>query len=200
MLQDKLPRKTRSRLRDSAHRYGWISIGLHWLSATAIIALWFIGNRILDGTSEVSVDARRALHVSVAACVWLLLLFRIAWRFRAHHPYLRGQSARIHRVAKSVHYTMLVVVAVMLVSGPLLVWFDGEPVRIFGRLSIESPFGAAEAARELAWTAHSTGALLLLWLVLLHIGGALKHLMFYSDDTIARMIWPGRKIEPGEAE
>lgn len=196
MLQDKLPRKTRSRLRDSQHRYGWISILLHWLTAIAVMVLWFIGNGIMAGDSTASIDARRSLHVSIAASVWLLLLFRIAWRYRSRHPFIRGQSTRIHRIAKIVHYTMLVTIAAMLISGPMLLWLDGKPIRIFGLLSIPGPFGTAEALREFAWFMHSTGALLLFWLVLVHIGGALKHLMFHSDDTIARMIWPGSKAEP----
>ena len=30
----------------------------------------------------------------------------------------------------------------------------------------------------------------ILWLTLVHIGGALKHLMFHDDDTIARIFVP----------
>ena len=37
-------------------------------------------------------------------------------------------------------------------------------------------------------------------LVIVHIGGALKHLMFHTDDTIVRMLWPGRTDEKEAAE
>ncbi len=63
--------------------------------------------------------------------------------------------------------------------------------------AIQSPLheellGESESIRELARFVHSNTAWLLFGLVLLHIGGALKHLMFHADDTIARMIWPGK--------
>lgn len=37
---------------------------------------------------------------------------------------------------------------------------------------------------------HSLSANILFFLVVLHILGTLKHLMFHEDETIARMIWP----------
>ncbi len=194
MLQDNLPRQTPPDFLDSASHYGWISILLHWLTAIAIIALWIIGNSIPDGESETVVVSRRALHVSIAASVWLLLLFRIFWRLRSRHPQLRGQTRRTHVIAMSVHYTMLAIVLLMLISGPLLIWLADKPIVVFQLLSIESPLAASPALREIVWTFHATGALMLLWLALLHIAGALKHLMFHDDDTIARMLWPGKAV------
>ena len=87
---------------------------------------------------------------------------------------------------------MLMLLVAMMLSGPLLVWAGGNHIGVFGLVSIPSPFAASDALRSVAWYLHSKAAMLLLVLVLLHIGGALKHLMFHSDDTIVRMIWPGR--------
>jgi cytochrome b561 len=182
---------TNSRLYDTASVYGWISILLHWTTAAIIIVLWFIGKSIM-GLDSGDVDDRRALHVSIAASAWLLLVFRALWRFRSGHPHVRGQSAFIHRVARSAHYAMLAVVLLMLLSGPLLVWSRGQAITLFGGLSIPGPFAESESLSQAAWFLHSNAAMLLFWLVLLHIGGALKHLMFHTDDTVARMIWPGK--------
>jgi cytochrome b561 len=171
---------------------------LHWVTAIIVIALWFIGRSITDLGPE-QMDSRRALHVSVAASAWLLLVLRVFWRFRSGHPRIRGQSDLIHYVARTTHYTMLLLMIVMLFSGPILVWSSGNPIVIFGALSIPSPFGHVESMSRLAWFIHSNAAILLFWLVLLHIGGALKHLMFHSDDTIVRMIWPGKAGKDGAA-
>ena len=178
-------------IHDSHTRYGWTSIALHWITAIAVIALWVIGKSIFSSEPDF-VDARRSLHVSIAAGAWLILLLRIVWRFRERHPRVRGQSLRIHRIAKAAHYAMLMLLLAMMLSGPLLVWAGGSPIGIFGLVSIPAPFAASDALRSLAWYLHSKAAMLLLVLVLLHIGGALKHLMFHSDDTIVRMIWPGK--------
>lgn len=180
-----------SQLHDSRSVYGWISILLHWISAGIIIALWIIGQNILNGNAD-NADATRGLHVSIAASAWLLIAARIIWRMRSGHPHVRGLSTGIHRIAKSAHYIMLVALATMLVSGPLLVWSGGDSIDVFGVFDLPSPMDASDGLREVAWLLHSNAAMVLLWLVLLHIGGALKHLMFHSDDTIIRILWPGK--------
>lgn len=176
---------------DSLSTYGWPSIVLHWLTAAVIIALWFIGKSIGTVPAE-AMDSRRSLHVSIAMTAWLILAFRIAWRIRSRHPHVRGQSLRIHRIARTTHYTMLALLALMLLSGPFLAWSGGQPISVFGVVSLPSPVGASESVRTIAGTVHGNAALLLFLLTIVHIGGALKHLMFHSDDTIVRMIWPGK--------
>lgn len=181
-----------SNLFDDASVYGWISILLHWVTAIAIIALWFLGKSIF-ASSTLEIDAQRSLHVSIAASVWLIVLARIIWRVRSGHPQVRGQTLLIHRIAKTAHYAMLIALLLMLVSGPVMVWAGGYPVGVFSLIAIPGPVPESESLRSLAWFVHSNSALLLLILVILHIGGALKHLMFHTDDTFARMIWPGKR-------
>jgi cytochrome b561 len=191
MLQEEEQQIERSNLHDSDSVYGWISILLHWVTAIVIIILWFLGKSIMNVLPE-DTDAQRQLHVSIAASAWIVILLRIIWRFRSGHPHVKGQTMVTHRVAKVVHYTMLITVVLMLVSGPIMVWSGGNPITVFEWLSIPGPFSNSEETRSFAWFIHSNSALLLSGLVMLHIGGALKHLMFHSDDTVARMIWPGK--------
>ena len=191
-------RDRQSRLYDTGSIYGWISILLHWVTAIIVIALWFIGQSIMNVSLE-EVDDRRALHVSVAASAWLLLIVRTLWRFRSGHPHVRGQSDSIHRIAVVAHYAMLIIMLLMLLSGPLMVWTGGRAIAIFDTICIPGPLGESETLGELAWFIHSNAAMALFWLVILHIGGALKHLMFHADDTIARMIWPGKNTKDDKA-
>ena len=191
MLQEKKQQKTHSNLYDSDSVYGWVSILLHWVTAIAIIVLWFVGKSITDAAPE-DTDAQRQLHISIAASAWLVILIRVIWRFRSGHPHVIGQTLFIHRIAQVAHYSMLALVILMLVSGPMMVWSNGNPVTIFSWISIPGPIGASESTRTFAWFIHSNASWLLLWLFLLHVGGALKHLMFNDDDTMVRMIWPER--------
>ena len=194
MLQEKEQLKAQSIWYDSDSVYGWISILLHWFTAIIIIVLWVVGKSIMNAVPE-EVDAQRSLHVSIAASAWLLIFVRIVWRARSGHPHLHGQTVFIHRVAMADHYAMLLAIVFMLLSGPVMVWSGGNAIDVFGWISIPGPIGESASTRELARLIHSTASIVLLWLVLLHVGGALKHLMFHSDDTIARMIWPGRSKE-----
>lgn len=192
MLRESVQPDKSSLLADSHSVYGWVSILLHWLTAIVIIALWILGKSILNAGPE-EMDSRRALHVSIATSAWLVVLFRIIWRFRSGHPKVRGLAVRTHSIAKTAHYLMLLLLILMLLSGPVMVWAGGHSVSMFGIVSIPGPFGASQALRDLAWTVHSQAAVALLLLVIVHIGGALKHLMFHSDDTIVRMLWPVRQ-------
>jgi len=194
MSRKSAPTPRVSALTDTHAVYGWISILLHWITAIFLIALWLLGKSILNSDAA-EIDAKRALHVSFAASIWLIVAFRIAWRFRSGHPQVRGLTVRTHNIAKTAHYIMLVLLIVMLVSGPVMVWAGGYPVVIFDTLSIPGPIGASDVLRESAWSVHSGAALGLLILVVVHIGAALKHLMFHSDDTIVRMLWPGKNTE-----
>lgn len=192
MLTQNRPLRSRSRLYDSDSAYGWISILLHWGTAAVVILLWLIGQSILHQPAD-AVDLRRALHVSIAASAWLIILFRIIWRLRSRHPHVRGLSTSVHRIATSAHYLMLFFLLLMLLSGPLLVWSQGQPIRIFDWYAINGPIRESESLANAALFIHSNSAMLLFWLVMLHIGGALKHLMFHTDDTFARMIWPDHR-------
>ena len=164
-----------NRLVDRPDSFGWVSIVVHWVTSVLIITLWFIGRSITEQDSIEAVDARRSLHVTIALSAWLLLLFRIYWRAKMRHPRASGQSLLIHRVARTTHYTMLLVIGLMMVSGPMMVFIESDVVT------------------GLALAIHATSGSVLLALVLIHIGGTLKHIIFHEDDTIVRMLWPRKK-------
>ena len=173
--------------------YGWASIGLHWLSAALVIVLWIAGKSI-DGAADV--DAQRSLHMLLGVSAWLVLAFRIAWRVREGHPRVAGISNVTHRIAVGAHYAMLIVLTILLLSGPLMAWANGAAIPVPGAAAIPAPFPPSEALATFARGAHGLCANLLLLLVLLHVAGALKHLMFANDDVFVRMLWPGRAPGP----
>ena len=162
-----------SSLLDKKNSFGWISIGLHWFAASAIILLWFVGQSIALQSVE-QIDARRSLHITLGLIAWLPLATRIAWRLKTGHPHAHGQTLRTHRLAKTVHYVVLMVLVIMLISGPIMAW--AMPNR--------------NDLAELAFIFHSFAAKALAVLVVLHILAAMKHLMFHEDETIARIFVP----------
>ncbi len=166
--------RPKSRLYDRPDSFGWLSIALHWLTAVLIIAMWIIGQNI-SVQPDGSPDAYRELHVTLGLSVWILLAGRILWRARVAHPKADGVGERTHRFARAFHYLMLATLSVLILSGPVVAW-AGYP----------STVGQA------AFTAHRYAGNTMFALVLLHILGALKHLMFHHDDSIIRMLWPKR--------
>jgi cytochrome b561 len=166
---------TENTLYDRPDSFGWVSILVHWVTTIIVIALWFIGRSIAEQNSLEAIDARRSLHITIALTAWLLLLFRIVWRLRMHHPRARGQSLFIHRVARTIHYVMLAGIALMMISGPLMILFDEGTIT------------------GIALFVHRNTATAMLALVLIHIGGTLKQIIFHEDDTIVRMLWPRKE-------
>lgn len=159
-------------LADQRDSYGWISIALHWLIAIAVILVWFVGQSI--STQELdAIAGRRSLHILMGLILWFPLLIRIVWRFRQRHPRVRGQSDSTHAMAKLAHYTLLVLLGLMLITGPINAWFTpGLPLA------------------TVAQTIHGQAAVGLAALVVLHVLAAMKHLMFHDDETIARIFVP----------
>lgn len=163
---------------DSTNSFGWLSIGLHWFATLAIVLLWFVGQSIASQSAE-QIDTRRALHVTLGLIAWLPLVARIVWRFRSGHPRVNGQTLLTHRLAKATHYGMLIILTIMLITGPLMAWAMPERSDL----------------AELTFLFHSNAAKALALLVVLHILAALKHLMFHEDETVARIFVPRRDQE-----
>jgi len=176
---------------DTKTGYGWLSILLHWVVALIIITLWGIGDW-MQGIPEGEPNTLVDLHISIAASTWLLIWARILWRIRSAHPRPRGQGSFSHNLAKCLHHLLLLAVALMLISGPTMVWSTGHPVGAFGLFSISSPFGQLPWLNSVAATVHGVCADVIIVVTLLHVCGAFKHLMFNDDETFIRMLLPPR--------
>lgn len=182
-------RKT-GRLRDTAHRYGWLSIALHWAVAAAVIAMWFLGQAIGSAGPDTAGELR-ALHVSIGLAVWLLVAARIAWRVMSGHPQVQGLGDGWFRIARAAHYLLLLLLATMLLTGPLLALSAGHPLILFPDIVLVPAGCPRPSLLNLASTLHAGAATALALLTLLHVAGAFKHLMFHDDDTFAGILRPG---------
>jgi cytochrome b561 len=172
-------------LRDTPRGYGWISIGLHWITALGIFALLFAGSSI---GGEISSPALR-LHTTIALCLYAVLWWRIVWRIRQGHPRFDGPTRISHRLAVFVHYALMGAVAVMLLSGPLMAWLGDRPLMLF---SWEIPSPVAVNARAFGGlrSIHAWTAAFIALCVTLHISGVLKHMIFDRDDVFDRIMVP----------
>jgi cytochrome b561 len=114
------------RVRDTTSGYGWISIALHWLAAAIVLTMWTVGI-MSQVASEADAPGLVHLHTTIGMTAYELLWARIVWRFKVGHPGpLPRQSAFLFPVAKYFHFLLLVAIGVMLISGPLMVWSDGD--------------------------------------------------------------------------
>ena len=181
-------------MKDTENGYGRISILLHWLAAITMIALFVLGQAAEDA-SDSDRKALLGLHISIAISMYLILVGRIGWRlFNGRPRVLIQQSKPLMLLAHWIPIILLAGLALMLLSGPIMVWSKGYPINIFGLISLPSPLGKMETLHEAMEALHKLGAKLLFFAFILHMLGVLKHLIIDRDNTLKRMLVPSKKV------
>lgn len=165
---------------------------LHWAMALLIIAqapTGIIAHDLPKG------DPMRASlftwHFSMGVAVFLLVLVRLSWRMRftapVHRTALKAWETRLARFNYVMLYTLMLV---MPITGYLSLVSPTGSFLVFG--FIELPSSGVSADSWLYFIAERTHRILffvLLGLIVLHIAGTLKHLIFDKSNLLTRM-WP----------
>ena len=173
--------------------YGWIAIALHWISAVGVTALYFLGERMEDAPDRAQKILARDLHVSVAMLLFAFLAARLFWSASQPSPRPIEQNRVLRIAAHAVQGLFLLMIAVLIVTGPLAVWSTGQPLQVFDVLAIPSPFAArVDWLHEACEEVHGAATKLFWPLIGLHVAGAVKHLVYDRDRTLQRMLWVRR--------
>jgi cytochrome b561 len=180
-------------LGNSKAAYGWVAIGLHWISAVGVIALYFLGEAMEKAGGRAEAAAARDLHVSVGMLLFTFMAARLFWSASQPRPGPLERNRWLQLAAKAVHILFLAMIAALLVTGPLVIWSLARPIQVFDLFSLASPFPARVGwLHEAAEEAHKLASKLFWPLIGLHVGGALKHLAIDRDRTLQRMLWVRR--------
>jgi cytochrome b561 len=180
------------RLADTQNGYGWMSIALHWTTAIIVLVMWFIGNSIAV-SHGVDQDKLIRLHTTIAILAYALVWLRVLWRvFNCHPGPLPKQRGVFYQIGVGVHLIMVAAIAALLVSGPLMAWSGGIPIRVFDWFSIPAPFGMNVKFFSAAHAVHAGAATVVIIGAALHIGGVIKHVAFNRDGTFAKMMLASR--------
>lgn len=177
-------------IRNTRAAYGWAAIALHWLSALGVAGLYLLGERMEEAADRAAKLEAESLHVSVAVLLFTFLLARLFWSAAQPAPQPLERRRALQLAARVVQGLFLLMIAALLVTGPLAVWSTGRPIQVFDVFALPSPFPSRidwlqEAAEEI----HGAASKLFWPLIALHSAGALKHLLVDRDDTLRRMLW-----------
>ncbi|MFY0660977.1 MAG: cytochrome b [Shimia sp.] len=165
--------------------YDRMSRANHWVVALLVIGLLASGvalDMVLEGAAKAPV---RNVHKAVGLLALGLGSWRVIWRLR------QGFLAPLHhdwqaRVAHWAHVILLVGIIAMPVSGVVMSYFGGHSIGFFGLFTI--PGGPkVEWINGLAGTVHGVMGKVMIATVLLHVLGAVKHVVIDRDGTMARM-------------
>ena len=173
--------------------YGWAAIALHWISAVGVVALYFLGEQMEDAPDRAAKIAAQGLHVSVAMLLFTFLAARILWTASQPAPTSLERNKLLRILARAVQGLFMVMILVLLITGPLAIWSAARPIQVFDLFAIPSPFPTRlEGLHEFAEDVHGAATKLFWPLIVLHVGGALKHLVVDRDQTLQRILWVRR--------
>jgi cytochrome b561 len=179
------------RLRNSETHYGAVAQILHWL-----IALLFVGQFglawYMDGLpiGPQKIEMYN-LHKSIGLTVLLLAILRLAWRVKNPAPPLpESMAAWEVAAARASHLALYLVLFLQPLSGLVMALAAEFPTTIYGLFNLPDPLGTVPWLKDAMLAVHWWGGWVVIGLVVLHVGAALRHHFWLRDDVLKRML-PG---------
>lgn len=175
--------------KNTANRYGSLSIGIHWLMLLLFIAVYAsINLRELYPKGSDLREALKTWHFMLGMLVFVLVWLRLAARLSGPTPGIQPEPASWQQLsAKLLHLALYVLMIGMPLTGWLLLSASGKPIPFFG-LELPALIGEnkdlAAQLKELHEFVGTTGY----YLIGLHAAAALYHHYLKRDNTLTRML------------
>lgn len=171
-------------------RYSRGAVWLHWIIAGLIVVNLLLGF-LHEDFAKPTRGVMMGWHKSIGFTVLGLTLVRIAWRL-SHRPppfdpVLKRWEAGLARLVHGLFYALLLAIPL---SGWLIVstGMKVAPTRFFWLFDIGAlPVTPGEALHDFAEEAHELLGYAMLLLLVLHVGGAVKHHLDGHRHLIGRM-------------
>ncbi|HSH98141.1 MAG: cytochrome b [Methylophilaceae bacterium] len=189
--------------------YTKTAVVLHWLIGLGIIFMLALGWYMCDLPKEAAKTATFDLfdlgvyqlqlaeavsprtfyfnlHKSIGVTVLALIVLRILWRI-THKPPVMLESHKPweKKLAHATHHTLYLLMIAMPLSGLIMAAYSKYGVKWFG---IQVIAGLNDnTKREIFVEIHEFLALVFAIVIVLHVLGALKHLVIDKDGTLKRM-------------
>lgn len=167
--------------------YGKLSRFNHWFTSTVVITMLAIGLYFHEMPRGDEKLFWLHLHISIGATAWLLVMFRVIWRLRQGFAASLDQNVWLMRLSQVSHWLLLLLIIVMFISGPLTIWSGGRAIEIFGVISIPSPMERMHDLHEWLEEIHAFCARAFMYLIGLHIVGAIWHVVKEPKKMKGRM-------------
>lgn len=175
-------------LNDNNQHWGWPGKVFHWLSALLIIIqipLGFYCNTMK--LSPLKLDLF-VWHKSIGFIILLLVISRALWRISGSVPTAAPDPVILKILAKTSHGLLYVLLILLPISGWIVSSAANIPISLFWLVELPAITGPDEALKDVAGMVHRTCVVVLLALLTLHIGGALRH-HYILRDNILRRLW-----------
>lgn len=173
----------------TSSRYGNLTIGLHWLIAILIVAVYLlIELRELYPKGSDPREAMKAWHFMLGMSVFFLAWLRLFVNIRASKPAIVPPPPVWQKIsASAVHGLLYLLMLGLPLAGWLILSAAGKPIPFFG-LELPPLIGENKALAKTIEEIHETGGTIGYYLIGLHTAAALFHHYLVRDNTLRRML------------
>jgi len=171
------------------NRYNATAIGLHWLTAVLLVALFAVGIYMTGLKLSPQKLQIYAYHKWAGVTVFVLVLARLIWRSVCPPPPDPAGMPRWQALtAHGVHHLLYLLMVAIPLSGWLMSSAKGFQTVWFGVLPLPDLLAKDKELGDLLQTVHKALNLSLAGLVLVHAAAALKHHFIDRDGVLLRML------------
>ncbi|AAV86346.1 cytochrome b561 [Anaplasma marginale str. St. Maries] len=163
---------------------------LHWVMALGIIGILTLGFLMVyappaeESTKKLMYMVHKACGMVALALLGVRVVFRLLC---TTPPYPEGISKTSIVLAKATHFVLYLLMLCIPVSGYVMSSAAGRPVYMV-YFSIPAIVPKDESVSAFFASVHEVAVFTLIFVVILHVLGAIKHIIFDKEDVFKRII------------
>jgi cytochrome b561 len=170
-------------------RYGWLSIFIHWAMAIAFIALFLLGNYMVDlDYYDAWYHRAPEIHKSAGILLLLIMLFRFFWNTFQSRPEPISPDTKTELAARLTHLFFYLLVVMLFITGYMISTAEGQGIEVFNWFNVPSLLAEDSDRVDWAGDIHKILATGFMILAAVHALAALYHHFIVKDFTLKRML------------
>jgi len=180
------------------NRYGIAPRFLHWGTVILVLVAWVLGTFGDDLPKGAARETGLFIHISAGLLILVALIMRLAWRVAEPPPpaepneFGRWLGAFADPAARLAHYTLYALLIAAPIAGIVAQFARGNALPLFGLGEIPSPWIRDRAFAHDVTEIHEILANALVIVASFHAAAALVHHFVFRDNTLVRMLPPGK--------
>jgi len=179
-----------AREQGALRRYSNVAVTFHWITVVAVLFQAWLGFSFADMSAGAERDNLFMWHRTIGALILVIVLARLTYRLANPPPPYPPELPRWERLLGTwnhrLFYLLLIampIVGLIATSGMT----QGPTISLLAGVEIPKIPGISKELGETAGDAHSAAAFLLIALIVLHAGAALKHQFIDHNRAAGRM-------------
>jgi cytochrome b561 len=179
-------------IKNTEGHYGIVAILFHWSMALLVVGLAALGLYMVT-LPDVGFNTEKIVlilfHKQVGLLVFFLVVARLAWRVTQALPQLVAQIPDWQKIAaRFVHLSFYALMFILPITGWIMSSAAGIPVSFFGLFALPDLVGSDDYLFYQFIEIHKWMGYVLIFLIVIHVGAALRHHFVFKDDTLRRML------------